>query len=158
MRDGTPPERHNRIVYAHLQNGAVELNATDWLHPTRAPRPGNTVGLYVSGDAEGRFREIFDALAVGSDPALFDELRDEPFGIYGHLADRFGVHWFFRGEPAGAGLKWCRRNDVLLPEGEASPLETGQDHRYQACRAIANSQRVISARLPPSCSGPIASL
>ncbi len=103
MRDGTPPERHDRVVYARLQNGAVELNATDWLHPTRAPRPGNTVGLYVSGDAEGRFREIFACLAVGSDPALFDELRDEPFGIYGHLADRFGVHWFFRGEPAGAG-------------------------------------------------------
>jgi len=21
-----------------------------------------------------------------------------PFGSYGHLADRFGIHWFFKGE------------------------------------------------------------
>jgi PhnB protein len=100
MRDRAPPERHGRVVYARLQHGALELNATDWLHPTRAPKPGNTVGLYVSGDGEGRFREVFDALAVGADPALLDELREEPFGLYGHLADRFGVHWFFRGQPA----------------------------------------------------------
>ncbi len=103
MRDGSAPERHERVVYAHLQHGDMELNATDWLHPTRTPRPGNTVGLYVSGDAGGRFREVFDALAVGADPALFDELHEEPFGTYGHLADRFGVHWFFRGEPAHGG-------------------------------------------------------
>jgi uncharacterized glyoxalase superfamily protein PhnB len=29
---------------------------------------------------------------------LLDDLRDVPFGSYGHLADKYGVHWFFRGE------------------------------------------------------------
>jgi PhnB protein len=103
MRDGAPSELHERVVYAHLQSGGMELNATDWLHPVRMPRPGNTVGLYVSGDADDRFREIFDSLSVGSDPELLDDLRQEPFGLYGHLADRYGVHWFFRGEPADGG-------------------------------------------------------
>ena len=37
----------------------------------------------------------------GADPDLLDDLRDLPFGSYGHLADRYGVHWFFHGEPAG---------------------------------------------------------
>jgi PhnB protein len=103
MKDGTPSELHRRVVYARLESDSVQLNATDWLHPTRKPHPGNTVGLYLSGDADGRFREIFHALSAGADSELLDELREEPFGIYGHLADRFGVHWFFRGEPAGGG-------------------------------------------------------
>ena len=41
-------------------------------------------------------KEVFDKLAVGADPDLLDELRDMPLGTYGHLADRYGVHWFFR--------------------------------------------------------------
>ena len=102
MKDGAPSELHGRVVYAHLQSESMELNATDWLHPRRNPRQGNTVGLYVSGDADSRFRDLFDALAVGADPDLLDELRQEPFGLYGHLADRYGVHWFFRGEPTSA--------------------------------------------------------
>jgi hypothetical protein len=36
-----------------------------------------------------------------ADPDLLDDLRDLPFGTYGHLADRYGVHWFFQGDSAG---------------------------------------------------------
>jgi hypothetical protein len=36
-----------------------------------------------------------------ADPDLLDDLRDLPFGTYGHLADRYGVHWFFQGDRAG---------------------------------------------------------
>jgi uncharacterized glyoxalase superfamily protein PhnB len=43
-------------------------------------------------------RAIFDRLAAGADKNLLDELREMPFGSYGHLADKYGVHWFFRGE------------------------------------------------------------
>ncbi len=39
---------------------------------------------------------MFDTLAVGAD--LLDGLRDLPFSCYGHLADRYGVHWLFGGE------------------------------------------------------------
>jgi PhnB protein len=101
MKDSAPSALHERVVYARLRSEALELNATDWLHPVRMPRPGNTVGLYLSGDADDRFRQIFDSLSVGADPELLDSLRREPFGMYGHLADRYGVHWFFRGEMPG---------------------------------------------------------
>jgi uncharacterized glyoxalase superfamily protein PhnB len=43
-------------------------------------------------------RAIFDRLAVGADRDLLDDLRDLPFGSYGHLADKYGVHWFMQGE------------------------------------------------------------
>ena len=98
MREHLPPEHHAKVVHAHLKNRGAELTASDWLHPTRSPRQGNTVCIYLSGGTYAELREIFDKLAVGADDALLDDLRDTPFGTYGHLADRYGVHWFFRGE------------------------------------------------------------
>jgi len=98
MKDQAPATLHDKVAYAHLTSGSIEISATDWQHQTRVPRQGNTVGLYLSGGAYADLKEVFDKLAVGADPHLLDELRDMPFGSYGHLADRYGVHWFFRGD------------------------------------------------------------
>ncbi len=98
MKDQTPPEHHHKIIYAHLKSGAMEFSATDWLHPTRTPRQGNTVCMYVNGGTYIELRAIFDKLSGGADKQLLDDLRDLPFGSYGHLADKYGVHWFFQGE------------------------------------------------------------
>jgi PhnB protein len=96
MKHQAPPAQHHKVVHAHLQSGALELSATDWLHATRTPRQGNTVAMYLQGTHD-ELRAIFDKLSVGADPELLDDLREMPFGVYGHLADRYGVHWFFRG-------------------------------------------------------------
>ncbi len=98
MKDQAPESLHDKVAYAHLASGSVEISATDWQHPTRLPRQGNTVGLYLTAGASADLQQVFDKLAVGADRNLLDELRDMPFGSYGHLADRYGVHWFFRGE------------------------------------------------------------
>lgn len=99
MRDALPYEQHNKVAQALLRNGAIELVAADWMHPTRIPTIGNTVALYLKSDSYLDLRAVFDQLANGAPPELFDDLRPMPFGTYGHLADKFGVHWFFRGEP-----------------------------------------------------------
>lgn len=90
----------HKVVFAHLKSDAVEFSATDWLHPTRKPRQGNTACMYIHDGTYDELRAIFDKLAVGADPDLLDDLRDLPFGSYGHLADKYGVHWFFQGEKA----------------------------------------------------------
>ena len=102
MKDHMPPAQQNKVAYAHLKNDAIDLSATDWLHPTRRPRPGNTVCIYLSGGTYSELRPVFDKLAAGADPTLLDDLRDMPFGSYGHLADKYGVHWFFRSEKKSA--------------------------------------------------------
>jgi PhnB protein len=94
-----PDEQQGKVVFAHLRSGALEIAATDWLHPTRRPTQGNTVALYLTGSGYDELQPPFARLAVGADPDLLDELREEPFGVYGHLADRYGMHWFFRGNP-----------------------------------------------------------
>src|SRR5207249_4833477 len=55
MKEHMPPEKHGRIAYAHLKNASIEFSATDWLHPTRTPRQGNTVGMYLTGKT---YREL----------------------------------------------------------------------------------------------------
>jgi PhnB protein len=92
-----PAAQHQKVAYASLRSGGLEFSATDWLHPTRTPTQGNTVAMYVQGGEYPELRAIFDKLAQGADRRLLDDLREMPFGSYGHLADRFGVHWFFQG-------------------------------------------------------------
>jgi PhnB protein len=98
MKEQAPESLHDKVAYSHLASGPIEISATDWQHQTRVPRQGNTVGLYLTGESAD-LKETFAKLADGADPGLLDELRDVPFGVYGHLADRYGVHWFFRGSP-----------------------------------------------------------
>ena len=98
MKDHMPPEQHHKVAHAFLKNGFMEFSATDWLHPTRAPKQGNTVAMYISGGKHKELRAIFDKLAEGADKELLDDLRDRPFGSYGHLSDKYGGHWFFAGE------------------------------------------------------------
>jgi PhnB protein len=95
-------EQQHKVAYACLKSPSVEFSATDWLHPTRVRKPGNTVAIYVQAKDGAELRPVFDKLAVGADGDLLDELQELPFGTYGHLADRYGVHWFFRGAPPGA--------------------------------------------------------
>ena len=98
MKHAMPAEKHNRVTYARLKSPALEFSATDWLHPVQKPHQGNTVAMYVNGGTYDELRKIFDKLSEGANKELLDDLRDMPFGSYGHLADKFGVHWFFQGE------------------------------------------------------------
>lgn len=54
--------------------------------------------MYLNGGTYGQLREVFDKLSAEAAPELHDDLRDLPFGTYGHLADKYGVHWFFQGD------------------------------------------------------------
>ena len=98
MAQNLPPEKHSRVVFAQLRSGPLTISATDWLHPTRRFSPGNNVAIYLSDGSYQELRKRFERLADGADPDLLDDLREMPFGSYGHLADRFGIHWFFKGE------------------------------------------------------------
>lgn len=98
MKSQMPAAQHHKVAFANLKSGLLEFSATDWMHATRTPKQGNTVALYVSGGKYHELRTIFDKLAVGASKELLDDLRDLPFGSYGHLADKYGVHWFFQGD------------------------------------------------------------
>jgi PhnB protein len=101
MKGQFPAEQHNKVVNSRLTSGAIDISASDWLHPTRTPKQGNTVCLYMSEGAYKELKEIVEKLSEGADLALLDPLGEMPFGSYGALTDQFGVRWMFQGEKQG---------------------------------------------------------
>jgi len=93
-----PPEKHNKIINAHLKSGSIEFSATDWLHPTKMPRQGNMIAILILGGTYSELKEVFDKLLEGADKEGFQELHDMPFGSYGQLTDKYGVPWIFKGD------------------------------------------------------------
>jgi PhnB protein len=99
MKDHFPPEKHNRIINAHLKSGALEFSATDWMaSPALEPKPGNTFAIFVVGGTYDELKTVFDKLAEKANKEWFQDLHDMPFGTYGQFFDTYGVQWIFNGE------------------------------------------------------------
>ncbi len=99
MKDQLPPEKHNRIINAHLKSGALDISATDWMaSPQLEPKLGNTFAIFVIGEDEAEMKAIFARLAVGADKQWLQELHEMPFGLYGQFFDKYGIQWIFRVE------------------------------------------------------------
>jgi PhnB protein len=99
MKAQLPPEKHNRIINAHLSSGAMDISATDWMaSPEFEPKQGNTYAIFVIGGTYNELKTVFDKLKDGAEKERLQELHDMPFGTYGQFYDRFGVQWIFKGD------------------------------------------------------------
>jgi PhnB protein len=99
MKDQFPPEKHSRIINAHLVSGAIAISATDWMaSPALEPILGNMSAIFVTGETYEELKNVFDKLAEGAKKEWFQDLHEMPFGIYGQFFDRYGVQWIFRGD------------------------------------------------------------
>lgn len=99
MKDMLPPEKHERIINAHLKSGNIEFSATDWMaSPQYEPQWGDTFAIFVLGGSYDELRSVFDKLSVGAKADRFQELHDLPIGTYGQFFDKYGVHWIFKGD------------------------------------------------------------
>jgi len=97
MKNMLPPEKHERIINAHLKSGEVEISATDWMaSPEFDPVQGNTFAIFVTGESHEELKPIFDKLKDGDNNTRLQELHEMPFGIYGQFYDKYGVQWIFR--------------------------------------------------------------
>src|SRR4051812_26964160 len=96
MKDMQPPEKHDRIIYAQIECGAITVSATDWMaSPEFDPVQGNTYAIYVTGTGYDELKTIFDKLKDGDNNTRLQELHEMPFGIYGQFYDKYGVQWIF---------------------------------------------------------------
>jgi PhnB protein len=95
-----PPNKQGKVIHSQLQSGPIEISASDWLHPTRTSKQGNTVCLYISRATYAELEKYFNKLSEGADPNLIDVLVDMPFGAYGALTDKYGIRWMFQGDIA----------------------------------------------------------
>jgi PhnB protein len=103
MKSQFAPQKHERIIHAHLQSGAIEISATDWMaSPEFDPVRGNMSALFVRGQTYAELKPVFDNLKDGQNNTRLQELHEMPFGIYGQFYDRYNVQWIFRGASANA--------------------------------------------------------
>lgn len=99
MKNMFPPEKHNRIINAHLQSGDIVISATDWMaSPDFDPVQGNMFAIFVIGENDDELKVVFDKLKDGNNNTRLQELHEMPFGTYGQFYDKFGVQWIFRGK------------------------------------------------------------
>jgi PhnB protein len=92
-KDHMPAFQQNKVLNAHLRSGAVEISASDWLATDATPMRGNTVCLYLSGGTFEELKTLFAKLAESAN--VTNPLKEQFFGVYGALNDRFGVRWMF---------------------------------------------------------------
>jgi PhnB protein len=96
MKDQLPPEKHNRLINAHLKSGEIEISATDWMaSPEFDPVQGNTFAIFVVSDTYDELKTVFDKLKDGDNNERLQELHDLPIGTYGQFYDKYGVQWIF---------------------------------------------------------------
>ncbi len=93
-KDHLPATLHDKIVHARLRSGKLEISASDWLRPDQTPIRGNTVCLFLGGGTLHELKTLFERLSEGAD--VTDPLKEQFFGTYGALNDKFGVRWMFQ--------------------------------------------------------------
>jgi PhnB protein len=96
MKDMFPPEKHDRIINAHLKSSNIDISATDWMaSPDFDPVPGNTFAIFIQGDDYVEMKYVFDRLKDGTNNTRLQELHEMPMGMYGQFYDRYGIQWIF---------------------------------------------------------------
>ena len=93
-KDFMPAVQQEKILNARLRSGQLEISASDWLRPDRTPIRGNTVCLYLSRGTLEELKTLFERLSEGAE--VTDPLKEQFFGTYGALNDKFGVRWMFQ--------------------------------------------------------------
>jgi PhnB protein len=96
MKGLFPESMHKKVLNAKLVSGNINISASDWLRSAETPVQGNTVCLYLSGGTYSEIKNLFDKLS--SDATITDPLKEEAFGVYGALNDKFGIRWMFHTE------------------------------------------------------------
>jgi len=91
-----PAAMQDKVLNSRLVSAGIVISASDWLRPQQTPVQGNTVCLYLSGGSYAELKAAFDKLAEGAN--VTDPLKEEAFGTYGALNDKFGIRWMFHAE------------------------------------------------------------
>jgi PhnB protein len=92
--EGMPPETHSSVMHAALSSDTFSLYGSDMVDENGA-KPSFGVGISFVGEAE----EVKATWAKMAESAkIMHELKDEFFGTYGDLVDRYGFYWMFQGE------------------------------------------------------------
>lgn len=91
------PEHKSRIMHATLKTDALNLMASDTM-PGQPANQGTTVHLSLNFDSKAEQDRVWARLAEGGTVNM--PLKDEFFGRFGQLTDKFGMSWMLHFAPS----------------------------------------------------------
>ncbi len=96
MKDQMPDKKDN-VMHSMLKKDGMVLMAADMIMPGELIR-GNTVTLCINGSSAEELKTSFTKISEGG--TVGHELKEEFFGTYGDLIDKFGINWMFQADNA----------------------------------------------------------
>ncbi len=90
-----PAAEHKKILHASLKSGGISLMASDMVGPEGIQK-GNAVSLTLACSSKAEIETFFSKLSAGG--KVSHALKEEFFGTYGDLTDKYGINWMFNYE------------------------------------------------------------
>lgn len=88
-----PSEKQNDVLHAMLTSGRVRLMASDNML-TQPVNYGDSIHLCVECESKEEIASLFSKLGEGG--KISQPLREEFFGTFGSLTDKYGIPWMFQ--------------------------------------------------------------
>jgi PhnB protein len=100
MAEGMPAEAHNNVLHSTLKVGDFVLMAADGMGGETKSH-GNGVSLCMVGSSKAEIESAFAKISEGG--KVLHPLKEEFFGTFGDLVDKYGFTWMFQfgGEEQG---------------------------------------------------------
>jgi PhnB protein len=95
MASQMPPEAHNGVLHSVLQGGGMSIMASDNLDGSKLD-VGTAITLCINSGTKDETRAYFEKLSTGG--TVTGPLKDEFFGMFGTVTDKFGVNWMFQAQ------------------------------------------------------------
>ena len=90
MAAQVPPEAKNHIMHSQLKNGSIVLMASDNMGSGSITK-GNQFSLTIECSSNKEADSFYSKLSAGGKST--HPMKDEFFGYYGDLTDKFGINW-----------------------------------------------------------------
>ncbi len=85
-----PADKHKQIMHARLNSDGVLLMAADGMGPSDTT-PGGNISLSYTANSNKEIDTLFSKLSAGG--KVLHAPKDEFFGYYGDLKDKYGISW-----------------------------------------------------------------
>lgn len=88
----------DRMMHGNLTVGDIVIMASDTMRESDVVDHNGSIAIAFTGPSLDEMQAIFDKLSVGAQEV--NPLKEEFFGTFGDITDKYGVHWLFNVDPA----------------------------------------------------------
>jgi PhnB protein len=90
-----PPDAQKKVLHASLKSDGMVIMASDMMGP-EGVKKGNEIALTIVCSSKEEIERFFAKLSAGG--KVGHPLKEEFFGLYGDLTDRYGINWMVNDE------------------------------------------------------------